>query len=165
MTFSELPKDLKNLICDFAYECSWQRAQKDIETCIEINKMEIHSQFMLDHVYSMRYDRILTTPLLKFEPIVNYMGRWRDLFDWRAVHELLWRLDFRRKYVKFVYSRVQWHEMFRVDWKHIALFDEFFRVLIYTRVDCFKPIWKACALECLKQTGMHPFYNLFNSLF
>ena len=95
-------------------------------------------------------NKYMFNPLIAFEPICNYTGSWSDYIDWHSVEELLWRLDFRRKFVFTVANREEWRLKFCVDWRNILLFDAFYRFLLCTRVPCFKPQWKPVGFDGLK---------------
>ena len=86
------------------------------------------------------YREYIPCPFTEFEPIQNFTGSWADYIDWHAVHEFLWRLDFRRKFVKLVNSREGWRASFKRDWRNILHFDTFYCFLLYSRVPCFKPM-------------------------
>ena len=150
MDFDDLPKDLKNIISGFAYECKWETVEFDLEMCKIVKSMDVSAVFLRRDMWSLKYKRFLPNPLQSFEPIANFTGAWSDFVDWHSVQELLWRLDFRRKFVKVVASRMQWREKFNQDWKNIVLFDGFYRYLLSSRVPCFKPIWKPVGFSCLQ---------------
>jgi hypothetical protein len=150
MGFDGLPKDLKNVIADFTWQCKWEMAEKDMNTCEEITRMQISPVFHRHVMWSNRYHSYIPNPLKKFEPIRNFTNNWSDFVDWHAVQDMLWRLDFRRKFVKLVHTRDEWRRMFAADWRSIEKFDCFYRFLLYTRVPCFKPIWKPCGFQGLK---------------
>jgi hypothetical protein len=158
MSFEGLPFVLKSLITDFAYECTWKIVKKDLDTCEEIKNLQVCSVFRRDRMWSTKYREFLPTPLVRFEPIRNFTDEWSDYFDWHTVQELLWRLDFRRKFVKLPWSRDQWREMFHKDWRNIAQFDAYYHFLLYTRVPCFKPLWKPLGFSCL-QSFSSPFLS------
>ena len=149
MGFEELPNDLKNIVSAFAYDCTWEIVEKDLEMCKTVQQMGLSTVFARNVMWSSKYVAHIPSPLIKFEPIQNYTGAWADYIDWHAVQELLWRLDFRRKYVKLVHSREEWRVLFKLDWRNIVFFDNFYCFLLYTRVLCFKPLWKACGFSCL----------------
>ena len=150
MGFDDLPKVLKNIVCDFAYECKWETVQKDLEMCEHVDSMGLSVVFTRHNMWSKRYRKYMLNPLIAFEPICNYTGSWSDYIDWHSVEELLWRLDFRRKFVFTVANREEWRLKFCVDWRNILLFDAFYRFLLCTRVPCFKPQWKPVGFDGLK---------------
>ena len=149
MDIFEFPIDLKNVISAFAYDCKWETVVKDLNTCQELEKMVISPVFLRKMMWSTKYIDFIPNPLICFEPIQNYSGSFADLVDWHAVQELLWRLDFRRRFVKLVNTREQWRTLFKKDWRNIESFDAFFRFLVYTRVECFKPLWKTTGFAAL----------------
>ena len=150
MGFDDLPNDLKNIVSSFAYDCKWETVVKDLKTCEEVQKMQISGVFTREIMWSFKYNEFIPNPLWTFEPIQNFTHTWSDYIDWHAVHEFLWRLDFRRKFVKMVHSRTGWRLMFKESWRNIEKFDSFYRFLLYTRVPCFKPIWLPTGFNCLK---------------
>lgn len=150
MEFSCLPKDLKNVITDFAFGTTWEIVKNDLKVCGEIKNMNLSPVLTRFTMWSHKYDEYMPDPLRQFEPICNLTGSWIDFIDWSAVREILFRLDYRRKWVNFLYSRDEWLLLFNKNWKNIAHFDSFFRFLINTRIDCLKPLWKACGFDCLK---------------
>ena len=119
MGFGDLPKDLKNIVSAFAYDCKWGTVETDLKMCEFVREMNISPVFTREVMWSAKYREYRQNPFEVFEPIRNYTGSWADYFDWHSVQELLWRLDFRR-------------------------------FLLYTRVPCFKPLWKPCGFNCLK---------------
>lgn len=150
MGFVALPKDLKNMICAFAYDSDWELVKKDMDVCFEIKTWDITPLFVRDVMWSRKYRQYIPSPLKKFEPIANFTGEWTDYIDWHTVQELMWRLDFRRKAVKYVGSRQTWRTMFKDDWTSVQVFDSFYRFLLYTRVPCFKPLWSTIRFDHLK---------------
>ena len=153
MGFSKLPNDLKNVICSFAYDATWETVKKDIGTCIRIKQMDLHPLFLRDLVWSPRSLDFEVSPIYIFNPIQWFRGSWETIFDWHVVRECLWRLDFRRRSVKSLLSRREWVRCFEEDWANIQLFSDYFCFLLYTRVPCFKPIWKDIGFQCLRSYG------------
>ena len=147
--FHELPTDLKNVVCDFAYCTPWDLVRKDLEMCAELQEMDISPVFTRKGMWSTFYKEYLPSPLVKFEPI-RHFGEWRDYIDWNAVQEFLWRLDFRRRFVRTISTRDGWRARLKKNWRDIKIFDDFFRFLLYTRVPCFKPIWKPVGFHAIK---------------
>jgi len=150
MAFHGLPEDLKNVICSFAYDTKWKTVTKSLNQCEKVAKMNLHKVLTNEKMWSFKYRAYIPNPLIVFEPIENYNSHWREYIDWCAVNEILFRLDFRRKWVNFVFSRDQWSNLFSESWESIEHFDSFFRFLLNTRVDCLKPLWKPCGFEFLK---------------
>ena len=153
MGFAKLPNDLKNVVCAIAYDSTWKTVQKDIETCILIKQMDLHPLFLRDLVWSNRSCGFEVSPLYVFAPIAWFRGTWQNIFDWQVVRECLWRLDFRRRNVRNLLSRREWVECFEESWKNIQLFSDYFCFLVYTRVPCFKPVWKNIGFQCLRSYG------------
>jgi hypothetical protein len=158
MGFSKLPKDLKNIVSGFAYGCKWETVSKDFQTLQNLRRMKLSSVFLRDVMWSQRYKVFIPPPWVQFEPICNYTGAWYDCMDWHVVQEVLWRLDFRLRFVKMMNTRQEWRMAFKRDWKAIQSFDCFYRFLLYTRVRCFKPIWKRIGFSQLV-TYRSPFWS------
>ena len=158
MSFEDLPSVLKSVISGFAWDCNWEMVEKDMNMCKEIECMDISAVFVRDVMWSQKYKTYLPSPLKEFEPICNYTGSWADFFDWHAVQEMLWRLDFRRKFVRIINSREKWRRILSHDWRNIVCLDEFYRFLLYTRVPCFKPLWKPLGFSCM-QSYRSPFLS------
>lgn len=143
MGFNDLPKDLKNIVSQFAYQCSWETVEKDMQTCKEIKEMEISHIFTRRMMWSCKFNKYMPNPLLEFQPICNFTSSWGDYFDWHSVQSFLWRLDFRKRFVRMlVRTREEWRLSFKRNWRNIQLFDDFFHFLLYTRISCFKPLWQ-----------------------
>jgi hypothetical protein len=150
MGFEDLPNDLKNIVSDFAYKCKWETVENDLKMCKTIEKMDLSIVFVRNVMWSSKYQKYMPSPLIKFEPIRNFTNSWGDYIEWHAVKELIWRLDFRRMYVRWLYTREQWRTKLKENWKEIEVFDGFYKFLLYTRVPCFKPIWKNSGFNSLK---------------
>ena len=153
MGSADVPKVLKNLICEFAYGVDLETVQKDVDTCLEIKKMDLHPLFLRDLVWSRSTWSCEITPLCVFQPISAFGNTWEDVFEWQVVQEMLWRLDFRRKHVRCLFRRQEWISCFCKDWRSIKAFSDFFCFLLYTRIPCFKPIWKAVGFNHLRNFG------------
>ena len=150
MSFEELPEDLKNVIFDFAYTATWKTCEKDLKTCEEIEKLNVPHVFTRDLMWSVKFLEYIPSPLDVFEPIQNFTGSWYDYFDWHTVKEFLWRLDFRRKCVKFPYSREQWRQLCAKNWRNVSFFVDYFNFLLCSKAECFKPAWKILGFNCLQ---------------
>ena len=150
MGFQELPKVLKNIVAEFAYDVKWEEMENDLVMCERLRRMEISSVFTRQIMWSKQAREYIPNPLTSFVPIRHYTGFWSDYIDWHAVQELLWRLDFRLRFVRFINTRREWRRSFKKNWENIKVFDHFYRFLLCTRVPCFKPLWKRCGFNCLK---------------
>ena len=142
MGFGDLPEDLKNIVSAFAYDCKWGTVETDMKMCEFVREMNISPVFTREVMWSAKYREYRRNPFQEFEQIQTYTGSWADYFDWHSVQELIWRLDFRRKFVRLVHSRMEWRLLFKRDWRNIEMLDNFYRFLLYTRVPCFNPLWK-----------------------
>jgi hypothetical protein len=150
MRIVDLPKDLKNIVSDFAFGTNWKTVEQDLQKVDEIIAMRLNSIFLKSTMWSRLHFVYVPSPLYIFAPICTFSGSWEDVIDWHVVNELLWRLDFRRKYVRSVASRRDWRNRFLSNWRTISHFDDFYTFLLVSRVPCFKPIWKRCGFNCVK---------------
>ena len=151
MGFEELPTDLKNLVCGFAYAQNWSKTKSSLQTCEKIASYNISPVFLRLQMWSWAYCAFLPNPLNVFEPICQYTGRWSDMVDWHAVNELMHRLDFRRRIVRMGGTRRQWFRKFKENWLNIVQFDTFYRVMLHSGVKCFKPTYEVVRLEQLSE--------------
>ena len=158
MSFTELPKVLKNMVCQFTFESSWQQTESSLQMCEKIAECGISPVFLRLRMWSWTYGRFMPNPLYVFEPIRRFTGRWSDMIDWHAVNELLYRLDYRRKLVRLGGTRRQWFEKFKENWMNVRLFDSFYRVMLNSRVQCFKPLFEVQRFKCLGQMDS-PFWS------
>jgi hypothetical protein len=126
--------------------------------CEQIKSFNISPLFFRLQMWSWFYGTFLPSPLVVFEPIQRYTGRWSDLVDWYAVNELLHRLDYRRQLVKIGGTRAQWFEKFRGNWINIRVFDSFYRILLHSGFKCFKPTYEVERFDCLA-TFNSPYYS------
>ena len=94
MVFCELPTDLKNVICSFAYDTKWETVKENLDMCEKVAKMNLHDVLTNKKMWSFKYRAYIYNPLIVFEPIENYNSNWREYIDWCAVNEILFRLDF-----------------------------------------------------------------------
>ena len=113
----------------------------------------LHPLFLRDLVWSKRRWSFEITPLTVFQPISAFSNTWEDVFDWQVVQEMLWRLDFRRRHVRCLFRRHEWISHFCKDWHSIEAFSDFFCFLLYTRIPCFKPLWKNVGFTGLRNFG------------
>ena len=149
MGFNRLPKVLQNLVCEFAFGCNWEETETSLQMCERIAGYDISPVFLRPQMWSWSYGAFIPNPLYCFEPIGRFTGRWGDMVDWHAVNELLYRLDYRRKFVKVGGTRHEWFVKFKANWLNIRLFDSFFRVMLHSRVACFKPTYEQQRFNCL----------------
>ena len=141
MSFQTLPKVIKNVICDFAFCSNWEKTSDSLQMCEKLLSYDISPLFLRLQMWSCFYKRYMPSPFLVFEPIEHF-DRWSDIVDWNAVNELLHRLDYRRKFVKIGGTRTEWFDKFRKNWTAVRMFDAFYRVLLHSRVKCFKPTFQ-----------------------
>jgi len=149
MRFSNLPKDVKNIVCGFAYDQNWEKTASSLRICLETKKLHISPVFLRLQMWSWTYLAFIPSPLYVFEPIHNFTGRWADMVDWHAVNELLFRLDYRKSIVRIAGCRKDWYKKFTTNWLNIRLFDSFYRILLHSGFNCFKPTYMHQGANCL----------------
>lgn len=149
MSFEELPKVLKNMVCEFAYDVNWEKTQSSLRMCETIKNYALSPVFLRPEMWSWHYCQFVASPLHVFEPIHRYTGRWSDIVDWHAVNELLYRLDYRRRIVKVGGTRLQWFQKFKRNWLNVRQFDTFYRIMLHSQIRCFKPTYEQQRVEQL----------------
>ena len=85
MSFEQLPKVLKNMVCEFAFASSWQETESSLEMCEKVRSYDISPVFLRLKLWSWSYVTFCPNPLFVFEPINRFTGRWSDMIDWHAV--------------------------------------------------------------------------------
>jgi hypothetical protein len=156
MSFDQLPKVLKNVVCEFAFGCKWEETVSSLKMCETIASYDISPVFLRLQMWSWTYGTFMPNPLYCFEPIRRFTGRWSDMIDWHAVNELLYRLDYRRRLVKIGGTRHDWFEKFKNNWLNVRLFDSFYRVMLQSPFPCFKPTYET---QRCNQLTNSPFWS------
>ena len=149
MSFDQLPKVLKNVVCEFAFGCKWEETVSSLKMCETIASYDISPVFLRLQMWSWTYGTFMPNPLYCFEPIRRFTGRWSDMIDWHAVNELLFRLDYRKSIVRIAGCRKDWYKKFTTNWLNIRLFDSFYRILLHSGFNCFKPTYMLQRANCL----------------
>ena len=138
--FTDLPEDLMNLVCSFAYCCKYSQVYYSLTQYLKILCYSPPKPMMKRRLFSLVTSEHIPNPLLVFEPICN-IGTYRDLFDWNFVYLEMWKLDFRRAAVRCYGSRAKWHVRFALDWNYLLEFCMFHRALLLlpASYNIFKP--------------------------
>ena len=158
MSFVQLPKVLKNVVCEFAFVCNWCETEKSLQMCETIASLDISPVFLRLKMWSWKFRSFLPSPLMVFRPIRQFTGRWSDMIDWHAVNELLYRLDYRRSLVRAGGTRHEWFDMFKKNWLNVRVFDTFYRIMLHAPIQCFKPTFEQERFAML--SGMNsPFWS------
>ena len=136
--FKDLPEDLADIVCDFAFQTTYCDVFHSLKTyqrilCFKVPKALIHNR-----LFSPKYLRFVENPLYVFEPISCFDG-YRDLFKWNEVYCHLWQLDFRRSIVKLQGTRGRWHLRLTLSWSAILDIVIFFRTLHSLGTPIYKP--------------------------
>ena len=142
MSYELLPNDLKNLVAEMCWDITARQLQNNLQTCTEICDWKLHTVFLKQKVYCRRTRRYMDSPLRVFRPISWFGNSWRTLFDWNVVNEFLHRLDFRKRVVKKMGSRMEWVLLIS-NWRNLLLLDTFFKILLHVSEDPFKPTYRA----------------------
>ena len=142
MSFEQLPKVLKNTVCEFAFDSNWYQTVTSLNMCEKVASYEISPVFLRLQMWSWPHGAFLPSPLEVFEPINRYTNRWSDMIDWHAVNELLHRLDYRRRLVRSGGTRHEWFEKFKENWLSVRIFDSFYRAMLNSSIPCFKPTYE-----------------------
>lgn len=128
MEIWQLPLDLQNLICDFAWKCTVRNAMSSLNTILMLKSLKLPCNFYLDLVWCWHcrtgYTR-LQNPLVVFWPIEDF----RILFNGERIRAILFQLDFRKRMVKRCGTRANWLENFDNCWTFYAKFGLFYKIL------------------------------------
>ena len=153
--FQDLPEDLANVVCDFAYCQPYYNVYYSMKWYLHIKCYRLPKHLCKRTMYSPKYRRVLPNPLFVFEPIQNF-GSYRDLFDWDTIYMMLWQLDFRRSIVRSLGNRGNWHLKFALDWKHLLKFILYYRTLMIMPrgIIIYKPSLQPFLIKNGK--GVHP---------
>ena len=89
MSFEQLPKVLKSVVCEFAFACNWAKTDSSLKMCEKIASYNISPVFLRSQMWSWSYGEFLPTPLDVFLPIHQFTGRWSDIVDWHAVRTVV----------------------------------------------------------------------------
>ena len=140
MTFKGLPTDLQDLIVGFCWEITHAELQEELKTIELIKSWIVDPLFLQKKLTPIRGWRSPPTPLRVFEPI-NVFGGWHRLFDWMMVDEVLFRMDFRKKVVKYLGTREHWQDLVLKDWMNFFSFSEFYKGVVKGRTIPWKPTY------------------------
>ena len=130
--FDYLHEDLLDIVCSFAYDCTYSDVFYSLKYYLLINWFNVPRSLIRGRIFSFKYLRVLQNPLFVFEPISTFIS-YRDLFEWDVVYHQLWQLDFRKRIVKSLGSRGRWHLRFALDWKTIMDYAMFRRIVLKKR--------------------------------
>ena len=150
MGFSDLPKDLKNIVCRFAYNTNYDAVENDLQTIEKIKEWQLSKIFLRHNVYSSHYMNTIPSPLAIFEPICNFSGRWRGVVD-----EMLWRLQVRKKHSKPVPMAGAAEGKLGTN----PAFRQLLPFLVDHQRACFKPVWEQVRFNQIK-SFQGPYWRL-----
>lgn len=130
--FLYLNEDLLDIVCGFAYDSSYCDVFYSLKYYLLVNWFNVPRTLIRPRIFSFKYLQVVQNPLIVFEPITSFFS-YRDLFEWDAIYNQLWQLDFRKRIVKSLGSRGRWHLRFALDWKTILDYAVFRRIVLRKR--------------------------------
>ena len=140
MDFTALPDVLQNMVCAFAFGITKKEVERDLITIREIKQWKLPSNFFEKFVFDKNLQCYVVTPLSRYFPLTE-LSNCKVLFDYYRIGQVIERLDFRKKQVKFWGTRWQWKEFLK-DWTFYGLFAEFYRNMIKNGRQVVKPLYK-----------------------
>ena len=138
LKLSILPDVLQEIVVDYAYSMSRVQVLKSLQTILDIVDMELPFFFLREKIWSWHWNCFLPNPVVVFEPIEFYNGRYCELFDDDALYCLLLGLDFRRKNVKLFGSRQKWLNRIVTSWRCVEPLAAFYRMLLRSHTPIMK---------------------------
>ena len=142
--FAALPNVLQDLVVQFAFKINKKEMESDLNTIFEIKQWRLHPCFLRHRVFLSDSWSFENNPLETYFPL-EMMSSMYALFDMCIVYDILERLDFRKKDVRCMGTRIQWMESLEMHWEFIGLFSFFFNQ-ITPNPDNLKPMWQGLPL-------------------
>ena len=136
-----LPNVLQDLVVQFAFKINKKEMESDLNTIFEIKQWRLHPCFLRHRVFLSDSWSFENNPLETYFPL-EMMSSMYALFDMCIVYDILERLDFRKKDVRCMGTRIQWMESLEMHWEFIGLFSFFFNQI----TDNLKPMWQGLPL-------------------
>ena len=141
--FADLPDVLKDMIVQFAFKIGFVELECDLETLRVINSWSLHPNFMRDRLWTPDSWCFLENPLKNYFPLRRLRSQF-EMFDMCAVHEILDRLDFRKRDVRCMGTRREWW-ISLTHFEFLGMFSMYFKQIVLNP-DNFKPMWKGFPL-------------------
>lgn len=142
--FAALPNVLQDLVVQFAFKINKKEMERDLNTIFEIKQWRLHPCFLRHRVFLSDSWSFENNPLETYFPL-EMLSSMYALFDMCIVYDILERLDFRKKDVRCMGSRIQWMESLEMHWEFLGLFSFFFNQ-ITSNPGNLKPMWQGLPL-------------------
>ena len=126
MHFEQLPSVLQDMVCDFAWKTTWNGIRLNLEQLFLIKEYKLPPIFLRQMIFVVEYGGYVPTPLDIYRPIFDLS----ILFNQHRIHELLYKLDFRKRTVKCMGSRWKWIHAMEKSHENILQFSIFYRMLL-----------------------------------
>ena len=139
MNFQKLPTVLQDMVCEFAWKTNWDHVRLNMEQLFRIKKYNMPPIFFRGLFFSAEYGCYLPNPLLTYTPIFNLIS----LFNKHRIHELLYKLDFRKRDVKCLGSRWEWVRAMDHSYENILQFGMFYKMLLASRKNIWTPTYRS----------------------
>jgi len=138
MHFRQLPIVLQDIICQFAWKCKWKLVEANMEQLSAIKSFNIPPIFFRNMVLCANYTKYVVNPLDVYIPVFDLSC----LFNKHRIHELLYKLDFRKRNVRCLGSRWSWIRAFDECYENILRFGMFYKMLLSTRENIWTPTYR-----------------------
>ena len=136
--FVELPTDLVDLVCRFAYNASLKDTKFSLDWAIQALSWDVPDFLVCSGDYDWTKLRRKPSPLVAFDPTVPPTDWFRE--DLMCI--VLDMLDFRRSEVKQFGNRFQWRKRISADWKHVAGFTILYNAVIQNGSNWKPRFWR-----------------------
>ena len=137
MSFANIPRDLQDLVCKFAWKTSYDVVCERLDTVLVLKAFQLPANFYHALVWSWIEMKFVNNPLVEFSPL----GDFSSFFNQPLIKQILYTLDFRKRAVKMLGTRWNWLESFDAHWSNLAQFGIFYRILRKTRHDIHTPTY------------------------
>ena len=137
MNLGQLPVDLQNLICDFAWKTNLLCVKSSLKTILMLKTLRLPCNFYHGMVWSWEEKRYMSNPLVVFFPI----GEFEVLFNGTRIRAILFQLDFRKRAVRHCGTRAKWLEKFDLCWTFYVQFALFYKLLEKLPVNPYCPTY------------------------
>ena len=125
MSFSALPADLQDLVIGFCYKIRYNELKRDLDIISEINRWCLPPCLLPRTIFCRETYHYEHHPTVVYRPLNHFHSKLR-LFNMLQIHEVLNRLDFRKREVRTMGSRWDWLENLQ-KWEFVGLFSVFYR--------------------------------------
>ena len=128
--FAELPPDLQNIVCSFAYNTTLGCVKRSLAIYLVVRSMNLPFFFLKRRIWCWHERAYIKNPMTAFVPIETVGGRISELFDDDGFYCFLLALDFRRKKVRMFGSRDRWLHRLASNWCTVEPFAAYYRMLL-----------------------------------